>query len=97
MALFDKVKSQAAGLAQKAQEAGKAGQAKIDEVQARRKNDANLRELGAAYFATRQGRADADTAATIERLVEEIAAFEADGGVATSDADEPEAGDFKLD
>lgn len=97
MALFDKVKSQAAGLAQKAQEAGKAGQAKLDEVQARRKNDANLRDLGAAYFATRQGRADAETAATIERLVGEIVAFEADGGVATGDADEPEAGDFKLD
>ena len=90
MALFDKVKSQAAGLAQKAQEAGKAGQAKLDEVQARRKNDANLRELGAAYFATRQGRADTDTAATIERLVGEIAAYEADGGSAapSDDADD---------
>jgi hypothetical protein len=89
MALFDKVKTQAAGLAQKAQEAGKAGQAKLDEVQARRKNDANLRELGAAYFATRQGRADADTAATIERLVGEIAAYEADGGN-SSPSDDPE-------
>ena len=89
MALFDKVKNQAAGLAQKAQEAGKAGQAKFDEVQARRKNDANLRELGAAYFATRQGRADADTAATIERLVGEIAAYEADGGD-TSPSDDAE-------
>ncbi len=91
MALFDKVKTQAAGLAQKAQEAGKAGQAKLDEVQARRKNDANLRELGAAYFATRQGRADGDTAATIERLIGEIAAYEADGG-SSSPSDEAEEG-----
>ena len=90
MALFDKMKNQAAGLAQKAQEAGKAGQAKLDEVQARRKNDANLRELGAAYFATQRGRADAGTAASIERLVGEIAAYEADGGNSSpsDDADE---------
>ena len=95
MALFDKVKSQAAGLAQKAQEAGKAGQAKLDEVQARRKNDANLRDLGAAYFATRQGRADADTPATIECLIAEIVEYEAQAGSASSD--ESDAGDENPD
>lgn len=80
MPLFDKVKAQAAELAQRAHEAGKAGQAKLDDVQARRRADGLLRDLGAAIFAQRSGRASESTAADIERLVGELSSFEAAHG-----------------
>ncbi len=84
MAIFDKVKNQAAGLAAKAQgaaqEAAREGKAKLDEVQARRKNDARLRALGAAVYLAHQGRGGEASEATMQRLIEEIAAYEAAGG-----------------
>jgi hypothetical protein len=94
MALIDKIKAQAAVVAQKAQEAGKAGQSKIEDVQARRKADALLRQLGAAVYAQRTGKAGDDNAADIERLVGEISAFESENGpldASTSAAPEPDA------
>lgn len=104
MPLFDKVKSSAAQAVQKAQEAGKAGQAKIDEMQAARRLDALMRELGAATYAQHAGTGTDETVATIERLYGEIAAHEAehgkDSGEApnTDDAAAPSGGgDFKLD
>lgn len=75
MSLLDKVKSQATELAQKAQDAGKAGQTKLEQVQAKRKIDALYRDLGAAVYAQRSGAVDADPAAA-DRLVEEIKAVE---------------------
>jgi hypothetical protein len=113
MPLFDRVKSGAAQAVQKAQEAGKAGQAKIDEMQAARRLDALMRELGAAVYAQHAGRATDDDA-TIERLYSEIAAHEAEHGDDAGDssaADDTAApsggpatsssgtagGDFKLD
>lgn len=60
MALLDKVKSQAQDVARRAQEAGKAGQAKLDEFQAKRQLDALYRDLGEAVYAERT----ADGAAT---------------------------------
>lgn len=107
MPLFDRVKSGAAQAVQKAQEAGKAGQAKIDEMQAARRLDALMRELGAAVYGQHAGRATDDTAPTIERLYGEIAAHEAEHGddagesSAADDTAAPSggtaAGDFKLD
>ena len=97
MALFDKVKSQAADLAQKAQEkaqvAGKAGAAKLDEVQARRRRDGLLHELGAAVFEQHQGRGGPQTDAAIARLVEDLARDEAERGVNpdSSPGDDPDA------
>ena len=44
MGLLDKVKAQATQVAGKAQEAGRAGQAKLEEVQARRRVDTLLRQ-----------------------------------------------------
>jgi hypothetical protein len=83
MGLLDKVKVQAAQVAEKAQEAGKAGQAKIEEAQAKRKVDGMFRELGAAVYAERTGKVGADPS-VIERLVAEIKAFEAEHGATAS-------------
>lgn len=107
MALIDKVKAQASQLAQKAQEAGKAGQAKLEDVQARRRADGMLRDLGAAVYAQRSGRAGSEGDAEIDRLVSELATFESEHGPlgehGSSDGDgdapgetEPPEGGFKL-
>lgn len=89
MGLLDKVKEQAAQAAHMAQEAGKAGQAKLNEAQAKRKVDALFRDLGAAVYAERQGKPGADPS-VIDRLIGEIAALEAehgDGAVTTEPTD----------
>ena len=80
MALMDKMKAQAAQLAQKAQEAGKAGQSKLEDVQARRRAAGLLRELGAAVFAQRTGKATDATAGEIDRLVGERSTYESEHG-----------------
>ncbi|MDA8276205.1 MAG: hypothetical protein M0029_12660 [Actinomycetota bacterium] len=77
MGLLDKVKAQATQVAGKAQEAGRAGQAKLEEVQARRRVDTLLRDLGEAVYAERTGSGTAGPDA-VARLVEEIRAAEAD-------------------
>ena len=96
MGLMDKVKAQAAGVAQKAQDAGRAGQAKLDHAHGKRRADALMRDLGAAVYAERTGRAGPDTAAEIDRLVGALTAHEAEYGtvstVATAD-DVTTAGD----
>jgi hypothetical protein len=82
--LMDKVKASAeVGLA-KAGEAGKAGQAKLDAVQARHKADGLLRELGAAVYGERMGRADAQHGQEIERIVGELQAYETEYGPLSS-------------
>ncbi len=97
MALFDKVKSQAVDLAQKAQEkaqvAGKVGAAKLDEVQARRRRDGLLRDLGAAVFEQHQGRGGPQTDATVARVVDELARDEAERGAShdSSSGDDADA------
>ena len=65
MGLLDKVKAQAEQVAVKAQQGVSQGQAKLEEMQAKKQGDALLRELGAAYFAQQRsgGSADAVTAA----------------------------------
>ena len=64
MGLLDKAKEQATKLADKAQDAGKAGQEKLKDVQAKRQADGLLRDLGASLWA---GRTD-DEAKVRERL-----------------------------
>jgi hypothetical protein len=82
--LMDKVKASAeVGLA-KAGEAGKAGQAKLDAVQARHRADGLLRQLGAAVYGERTGRADAQHGQEIERIVGELQAYEAEYGPLSS-------------
>jgi hypothetical protein len=87
MALFDKMKESASQVAQKAQEAGKAGQAKLDQAQAKRKADGLLRELGSAVYAARN--AGTEASAEIERLVGELKSHEAEHGtVGAPDTDD---------
>ena len=81
MGLMDRVKAQAAQLAQQAQEAAQEGRARIDQVQAIRRGDALLRQLGAAVLAERTGRGNADSQARIDQLITEISAYERDNGL----------------
>lgn len=84
MGLLDKVKAQATQAAQKASEAGKAGQAKLESAQAQRKVEALFRDLGAAVYAERTGKAQVSQPGTeptsIEGLIEEIQQLEAEHG-----------------
>lgn len=83
MGLMDKVKAQAeVGLA-KANEATKAGQAKLDQATAKRKADGLLRDLGAALYAEHAGRGTDQTTADANRLVSELQAFETEYGTLT--------------
>ena len=106
MGLLDKAKAQAQQLAQKGQEAAKKGQEKVQGAQAKKREDALLRDLGAAVFAEKTGRATGETAAEVERLVAELRSHEEEhGAVDTSaKADDEEAagtasteGNFSLD
>ncbi len=81
MGLMDRVKEQAAQLAQKTQEAAQEGKVKLDQAQAKRRADAMFRELGAAVYADRTGRAGTDTADKIERLVKALQQQEAEDGL----------------
>ena len=80
MALMDRMKAQATPLAQKAQEAGKAGASKLDDVQAKRKADALFRDLGAAVYAQHTGTGGDTNAADIERLIGELTSLETESG-----------------
>jgi hypothetical protein len=81
MGLMDRVKEQAAQLAQKTQEAAHEGKIKLDQAAAKRRADAMFRELGAAVYADRTGRGGADTAAKVERLVKALSDQEAEQGL----------------
>ena len=94
MGLMDRVKEQAAILAQKTQEAAQEGKIKLDQAHAKRRADAMFRELGAAVYAERTGRAGTDTPDKIERLVKALQEQEAgeglgDGQAPASPADPP--------
>jgi hypothetical protein len=80
MGLLDKVKTQATQLAEKAQEAGKAGQAKLESFQTKKQSDTLLRDLGAYTFAKAKGRGDADTDTKIAGVIAQLDAFEAQQG-----------------
>jgi len=76
MGLMDKVKAQATVLAQKTQETARDSKAKYDQVQAKRRADAMLRNLGAAVYAQRTGRSTTETDAQIDKLVADLSAYE---------------------
>ncbi len=90
MGLMDRVKEQAAQLAQKTQEAAHEGKVKLDQAQAKRRADAMFRELGAAVYAERTGRAGADTPDKIERLVKALKEQEAEQGLGEETAGKPD-------
>ncbi len=81
MGLMDRVKAQASQLAQQAMEATQEGKAKLDQVQAGRRGDAMLRQLGALVLAERTGRGTPDTQAKIDQLINDISAHEQANGL----------------
>src|ERR1700677_4216109 len=80
MGLLDKVKAQATAATVMAKDAAQKGQAKLDEGQSKKSADAILRDLGAAFYATKTGRATPSTGADIERRVSALQSHEADHG-----------------
>jgi len=74
MGLMDRVKAQAQDLAQQ-------GKAKYDQVQATRRADAMLRNLGALVYQERTGRSVPDSQAQIDKLVADLSAHEAANGI----------------
>jgi len=80
MGLMDKVKAQTSQLLEQAQQVGQAGQAKLAEVQAKRKADALLLELGGVTYLERVGRSDASTQARAAQLVTLLQQHETEHG-----------------
>jgi hypothetical protein len=83
MGLLDKVKAQAAAATVIAKDAAQKGQAKLDEVQAKKSADGMLRDLGAAFYATKTSRDTPSTNAEIDRLVAALEVHESEHGVLT--------------
>ncbi len=80
MGFLDKVKTQATALAEKAQDGARAGQEKLSGMQAKRQADALLLELGGLTYLARAGRATPDGDAQVARLMDQLAAHEAEHG-----------------
>ncbi len=83
MGLLDKVKDAAQNATVAAKDAAAKGQAKLDGAQAKRAADGLLRDLGAAYYATKTGRSTDTTDADIDRLVAALQAHESEHGQIT--------------
>jgi hypothetical protein len=83
MGLLDKVKQTAATATEAAKDAAAKGQAKYDDLQAKKAADGLLRDLGAAVYATRTGRATPTTESEIERLITALEAHESEHGAIT--------------
>ena len=83
MGLLDKVKAQATAATVMAKDAAQKGQAKLDEVQSKKGADSMLRDLGAAFYATKTGRATPSTDADIDRLVAALQTHESEHGALT--------------
>jgi hypothetical protein len=81
MGLMDKVRAQAPVLAQKTQEIARDSKVKFDQVQAKRRADIMLHDLGAAVYAQRTDRATPSTQADIDRLIADLKAHEAENGL----------------
>jgi hypothetical protein len=91
MGLLDKVKATAEAATEAAKDAAAKGQAKFDEVQAKKGADVMLRDLGAAIYATKTGRATPATDGEVERLVAALQAHEATHGPLTLAPESPAA------
>ena len=83
MGLLDKVKAQAATATAVAKDAAQKGQAKLEEVQSKKGADGMLRDLGAAFYATKTNRATPSTDSDIDRLVAALQSHEAEHGALT--------------
>jgi hypothetical protein len=83
MGLIDKVKEKASVATEMAKDAAQKGQAKLEEVQSKKGADGMLRDLGAAYYATKTGRSTPTTDADITRLVAALGSYETEHGQLT--------------
>jgi hypothetical protein len=83
MGLLDRMKAGATAATEAAKDAAAKGQAKFDEAQAKKLADGLLRDLGAAFYATKTGRATETTDSEIERLVAALQQHESDHGQIT--------------
>lgn len=86
MGLMDKVKEQASAAAQAAKEAAQKGQAKVDEMQAKKAADGVLRQLGLAVYLQKTDRATGSADGDIARYVETLKTYEAEHGSLSGDA-----------
>ncbi len=80
MGFLDKVKEQAATAQAVAKDAAQKGQAKLDEVQAKRAADGLLRDLGLAAYAEQTGRGSEATQAAGQRVLAALGSHEAEHG-----------------
>jgi hypothetical protein len=80
MGLMDRMKAQASQIAERAQEAGKVGQAKLEALQARRKADALLTELGRITFDAQSGHGAPGDDARRTDIIEQLHQYEAEYG-----------------
>jgi hypothetical protein len=80
MGFMDKVKEQANNAAAVAKDAAQKGQAKVDEVQAKRAADGVLRQLGLLAFLSQTDRAPATADADVARHVATLQSFETEHG-----------------
>ena len=83
MGLLDKVKAQATAATEMAKDAAAKGQAKLVEAQAKKAAEGMLRDLGAAFYAKKEGRATPTTDADMDRLVAAIQQYESEHGPLT--------------
>ena len=83
MGLLDKVKDKATQATEMAKDAAAKGQAKLDEAQSKKAADGLLRDLGAAFYATKTGRTTPTTEGDIERLVTALQQHESEHGTLT--------------
>ena len=83
MGLLDKVKAQATAATEMAKDAAAKGQAKMNDAQAKKSADGMLRDLGAAFYATKTGRSTPATDDEMARLVTSLQAHEAEHGQIT--------------
>jgi hypothetical protein len=93
MGVMDKIKAQATQFAERAQEAGKVGQAKLEALQARRRADALCAELGKLAYRSRTARGEPGDDRRMSDLVEQLRQYEAEYGSldAVLDEDDPTA------
>jgi hypothetical protein len=80
MGIMDKVKEQASAAAAAAKEAGKKGQAKVDEMQAKKAADGVMRQLGLASYLQKTNRATATSDADIAGYIETLKTYESEHG-----------------
>ena len=80
MGFMDKVKEQASVAAAAAKDAAQKGQAKVEEVQAKRAADGVLRDLGLAVYLQATDRATPTIEGDVAGYVETLRSYEAEHG-----------------